>query len=177
MLHYDMMCPSLGTLHFGPSVATNWGGFQCLAGITGAPPPPVPVVLGFTHQKPQEISISDHLPMQCEDTDDTAPPQHSGGNDVATLRGGRESMTQRWLRMEGGGVRSPSDTNELVLFKIWANQSFTQLIVHKEPRVEGIRSFPRLMAPHQNWRCAEIFPAAVGPRCTSPPRPPLYPVV
>ena len=63
-------------------------------------------------------------------------------------------------------------SDELVLFKIWACQSFTRLIVHKEPKGWGCRSFPRLTALHQNWRCVKISPAETVPR-RNPPPPPL----
>ena len=60
----------------------------------------------------------------------------------------------------------------------FTGQSFTQLIVHQEPsKGWGCRSFPCLMALHQNWRCVEIFLSRSFPRRNCPqtksPPPPL----
>ena len=64
-------------------------------------------------------------------------------------------------------------SDELVPFKIWADQRFTQLLVHKERRVGGVEvpvsDSPAPKLEVSKFSPNEIFTAGIVPTSTPPP--------
>ena len=69
--------------------------------------------------------------------------------------------------------RQPGVVALLLLLKILAPPKFHTTDCPQGPKGWGCRSFPCLMALHQNWRCVEIFPSRNCPQTKSTLPPPL----